>query len=263
MLNTSTAAGSKDETSFMTNWLQTHLNLQKSYQTLHLSQTKYTIPNSKYPAPGQKRGSDSKANQWMLDSSAFVLARIRPKVKIHNLHWYFHFSWTGSDPIDLDCNAFLSLLTFFDQVLWGENAPGLFTHIGEGVVDRLKQVEKLNIAEYCIVNIAEYCVVNIAEPNITFLLKQIGRTLGYSFSLIKTSTELHGIPQVPYPQNTPFPPNATYIWDPSEEDQDLLLLLAVAHSAHAPVPNKVDIWKFSLFPHPSPPPDDADLKRDC
>ena len=26
-------------------------------------------------------------------------------------------------------------------------------------------------------------------------LKQIGRTFGYSFSLIKTSTELHGIPQ--------------------------------------------------------------------
>ena len=47
-------------------------------------------------------------------------------------------------------------------MLWGENAPGLFTQIGEGVVNKLKQ---------------------------------IGRTFGYSFSLIKTSTELHGIPQ--------------------------------------------------------------------
>ena len=48
------------------------------------------------------------------------------------------------------------------KVLWGENAPGLFTKMGEGVVDNLKA---------------------------------IGEKYGYSFSLIKTNTELHGIPQ--------------------------------------------------------------------
>ena len=61
MLNTSTAAGIAQK--------------QREPTVLVL------CPNtSHFSSSGQKRGSDSKANQWMLDSSAFVLARIRPKV---------------------------------------------------------------------------------------------------------------------------------------------------------------------------------------
>lgn len=72
------------------------------------------------------RGSDATQNKWMYDSSEYILEHVKPKV------------------------------------LWGENAPGLFTKMGEGVVNRLR---------------------SIAEKH------------GYSFSLIKTNTELHGIPQ--------------------------------------------------------------------
>jgi site-specific DNA-cytosine methylase len=72
------------------------------------------------------RGSDAVQNKWMYDSSEYILEHVKPKV------------------------------------LWGENAPGLFTKMGEGVVTRLRE---------------------IAEKH------------GYSFSLIKTNTELHGIPQ--------------------------------------------------------------------
>ena len=73
-----------------------------------------------------------------------------------------HLCWQGSGPRSDFHNIPSPLIHLFQQVLWGENAPGLFTQIGEGVVNKLKQ---------------------------------IGRTFGYSFSLIKTSTELHGIPQ--------------------------------------------------------------------
>ncbi len=72
------------------------------------------------------RGADAVQNKWMYDSSNYILEHVKPKV------------------------------------LWGENAPGLFTKMGEGVVQRLRE---------------------IAEQH------------GYSFSLIKTNTELHGIPQ--------------------------------------------------------------------
>ena len=72
------------------------------------------------------RGSDAIQNQWMYKSAEWVLDAVQPKV------------------------------------LWGENAPGLFTKIGEGVVEKLKKIAK------------EY---------------------DYSFSLYKTNTELHGIPQ--------------------------------------------------------------------
>lgn len=72
------------------------------------------------------RGSDAVQNKWMYESSEYVLEHIKPKV------------------------------------LWGENAPGLFTKMGQGVVQRLRE---------------------IADRH------------GYSFSLIKTNTELHGIPQ--------------------------------------------------------------------
>jgi site-specific DNA-cytosine methylase len=72
------------------------------------------------------RGSDAVQNKWMYESSAYILEHVKPKV------------------------------------LWGENAPGLFTKMGEGVANKLKE---------------------------------IGEKYGYSFSLIKTNTELHGIPQ--------------------------------------------------------------------
>jgi site-specific DNA-cytosine methylase len=48
------------------------------------------------------------------------------------------------------------------KVFWGENAPGLYGKTGEGVVDRLRR---------------------------------IGEENGYAFSMVKTDTFLHGIPQ--------------------------------------------------------------------
>lgn len=72
------------------------------------------------------RGGDAIQNRWMYESSGYILQNVKPKV------------------------------------LWGENAPGLFTKMGENVVNRLRE---------------------------------IGEKHGYSFSLIKTNTELHGIPQ--------------------------------------------------------------------
>ena len=72
------------------------------------------------------RGSNADSNHWMLDTSTYILSKLRP------------------------------------AVMWGENAPGLFTTAGEGLVQKL-------------------C--------------EIGVKLGYSFSLMRTSTVLHGIPQ--------------------------------------------------------------------
>lgn len=74
----------------------------------------------------RSRGSDAVQNKWMYDSAKFVLENIKPKV------------------------------------FWGENAPTLFTNVGQGVADNLAK---------------------IAED------------YGYSFSLMKTNTLLHGIPQ--------------------------------------------------------------------
>ena len=50
------------------------------------------------------RGSGATQNKWMYDSSEYILENVKPKV------------------------------------LWGENAPGLFTKMGEGVVERLKEI---------------------------------------------------------------------------------------------------------------------------
>ena len=72
------------------------------------------------------RGSDAIQNDWMYKSANWVLENLRPKV------------------------------------FWGENAPGLYTKIGQGVRNNLKE---------------------IADRN------------GYSFSIVKTDTYLHGIPQ--------------------------------------------------------------------
>lgn len=72
------------------------------------------------------RGSEAKQNEWMYKTSEFALEHLKPKV------------------------------------FWGENAPGLFTKLGEGVVEKLRE---------------------IAEK------------YDYSFSLIKTNTMLHGLPQ--------------------------------------------------------------------
>jgi len=73
-----------------------------------------------------KRGSDAVQNDWMYKSSEWVLENLETKV------------------------------------LWGENAPGLFTNLGKGVRDNLRE---------------------------------IGLKYGYSFSIVKTNTYLHGIPQ--------------------------------------------------------------------
>jgi site-specific DNA-cytosine methylase len=72
------------------------------------------------------RGSDAVQNQWMYKSADFILEHVKPDV-------YF-----------------------------SENAPGLYTSLGEGVATRLSE---------------------LAEET------------GYSFSIIKTNTKLHGIPQ--------------------------------------------------------------------
>ena len=48
------------------------------------------------------------------------------------------------------------------KVLWGENAPGLFLSLGEAMVPRLRA---------------------------------LGQQFGYSFSMVKTNTQLHGLPQ--------------------------------------------------------------------
>ena len=48
------------------------------------------------------------------------------------------------------------------KVFWGENAPGLYTKMGTEVADNLKE---------------------------------IGKDAGYTFSMVKTNTEFHGIPQ--------------------------------------------------------------------
>lgn len=72
------------------------------------------------------RGADAVQNEWLYKSSRFVLTHIKPKV------------------------------------LWGENAPALFTKTGTPVADKLAA---------------------IAEE------------FGYSFSLMKTNSMMHGIPQ--------------------------------------------------------------------
>jgi site-specific DNA-cytosine methylase len=72
------------------------------------------------------RGSDAVQNQWMYRTSNFVLEYIKPKV------------------------------------LWGENAPALFTKTGAGVAKNLEDIAK---------------------------------KWGYSFSLMKTNSLLHGVPQ--------------------------------------------------------------------
>jgi len=72
------------------------------------------------------RGGNAIQNQWLYKSSEFVLENIKPKV------------------------------------LWGENAPNLYTDAGKDVV---------------------------------YKLKEIGDKYNYSLSIIKTDTYLHGIPQ--------------------------------------------------------------------
>jgi site-specific DNA-cytosine methylase len=74
----------------------------------------------------KSRGSDAVQNEWMYKSARLILEQVRPKV------------------------------------FWGENAPGLYTNMGAGVVEKLREIGKEN---------------------------------GYSMSIIKTNTFLHGIPQ--------------------------------------------------------------------
>jgi site-specific DNA-cytosine methylase len=72
------------------------------------------------------RGSDAKQNDWIYTTAQHVLENIQPKV------------------------------------LWGENAPGLFTSVGVGVVENMKK---------------------------------IGKKYGYSLSLVKTNSISHRTPQ--------------------------------------------------------------------
>ena len=75
---------------------------------------------------GAARGSDAEKNKWMFESAEFGLDKVKPKV------------------------------------MWGENAPGLFTPMGQGVLDGLRR---------------------------------LGARYGYSFSVVKTNSQLHGLPQ--------------------------------------------------------------------
>lgn len=82
--------------------------------------------NSSVGKGDSSRGSDAQQNKWIYESTEFVLKYNKPKVLI------------------------------------GENAPGLFTNIGDGVREKLYE---------------------------------IGNKYGYSISFIKTNTILHGLPQ--------------------------------------------------------------------
>ena len=84
------------------------------------------LNSSNKKGSAKARGSDAEQNKWMYESSRYVLENVKPRV------------------------------------LWGENAPGLFTSIGSGVANKLYEIAK------------EY---------------------EYSFSMIKTTTSQHGIPQ--------------------------------------------------------------------
>jgi len=81
---------------------------------------------SKKEGSSSARGADAQQNQWMYKSAEFILENVKPKV------------------------------------FWGENAPGLYTNTGVGVVDKLREIGEKN---------------------------------GYSLSLYKTNTFFHGIPQ--------------------------------------------------------------------
>jgi len=82
--------------------------------------------NSNQNGSTKARGADAVQNDWMYKSARLVLENVKPKV------------------------------------LWGENAPGLYTAMGDKVVENLRA---------------------------------IGKEHGYAMSLIKTDTFLHGIPQ--------------------------------------------------------------------
>jgi site-specific DNA-cytosine methylase len=82
--------------------------------------------NSNTAGSSKARGADAVQNDWMYKSARLVLENVRPRV------------------------------------FWGENAPGLYSAMGEKVLDNLRA---------------------------------IGKEYGYSMSVIKTDTYLHGIPQ--------------------------------------------------------------------
>lgn len=82
--------------------------------------------NSSKTGSNKARGADAAQNDWMYKSARLILEQVRPRV------------------------------------FWGENAPGLYSGMGEKVVEKLREIGKEN---------------------------------GYSFSLVKTDTYLHGIPQ--------------------------------------------------------------------
>ncbi|MFM2010522.1 MAG: hypothetical protein RLZZ479_913 [Bacteroidota bacterium] len=82
--------------------------------------------NSNNGGSDRARGADAIQNEWMYKTAKLVLGQIKPKV------------------------------------FWGENAPGLYSGMGEKVLENLRS---------------------------------IGKEFGYSMSVIKTDTFLHGIPQ--------------------------------------------------------------------
>ena len=107
------------------------------------------------------RGPGAEKNQWMVTSSEWVLANIAPRVLV------------------------------------GENAPGLFTELGEEVVTTLRQ---------------------------------LARRFGYSFSLLRTNTALHGLPQrrirtLYFFWRSPTSPILTWINNPGPSLEEYLGLI--------------------------------------
>lgn len=103
----------------------------ENFSLSELPEIDIDMVNSVCPCAGLSRlnhhaSADSKRNDWMYESTEFILENIKPKV------------------------------------LWGENAPALATKAGEKVAKKLAE---------------------------------IGRSHGYSFSMMKTNAIEHGMPQ--------------------------------------------------------------------
>ena len=95
-------------------------------------------------------------NEWMVKSAHFVLSQVHPS--FHSTFSYLHLHF-----------SFILLLLFFTplpkvqpKVLWGESAPWLFLSLGASIVVRLRG---------------------------------LAQKFNYTFSIVKTDTALHGLPQ--------------------------------------------------------------------
>ncbi len=112
------------------------------------------------------------------------------------------------------------------RVYWGENAPGLYTNLGKGVQDKMWEIAK---------------------------------NFGYSFSIVKTNTMLHGIPQhrqrtfyffwdskyAPLVSwmNKPLPTLSEYL---AQVPENALYQDKAFDKGHIGVYNKIPIYKYMV-----------------